>query len=134
MKWNDIRDRLKKSSNTVMDSLQSSPVSSDPVMTTVDSTDVKKPLLKKILFPLIVVIVIVAGAFAAYFVFKNKTITPSDSLQLDKAEVSAVQNFFIENPAAPITTTDMQKVQNILNPQPESPVVTPSSAQSAVKN
>lgn len=124
MKWNDIRDRLKKSSNSVMESLkpESSAKNIDTSASGVAVSEVKKPDFKKIVFPLIVAVVIVAGVAAIYFVLKNKNIISDDNIKLNTQEVTAVNTFFKENPAQPLTKSDVTQIQSILDPQPTASV------------
>ena len=120
MKWNDIRDRLKKSSSSVMESLKpETPIKNSGVTDSAgDVSSRKKTVFSKILFPLIVAVVIVAGVVAVYLVLKNKNIIPSDNLTLNKDEVTAVNTFFTQNPPQPLDQKDITAIQNILDPQP----------------
>ncbi len=120
MKWNDIRDRLKKSSSSVIESLKPETLTKNSGVTDSagDVSSMKKTDIKKILFPLIVAVVIVAGVVAIYLVLKNKNIIPSDSLTLNKDEVTAVNTFFTQNPPQPLDQKDVTAIQNILDPQP----------------
>ena len=121
MKWNDIRDRLKKSSNSVMESFkpESMMVNNSVGAGGVPVSSMKKTDFKKVIFPLVVAVVIVAGVIAIYFVLKNKNILPGDDLKLNKEEVAAVNTFFEQNPPQPLDQKDVTAIQNILDPQPE---------------
>lgn len=131
MKWNDIRDRLKKSSNSVMESFkpESMMVNSSVGAGGVPVSSIKKTDFKKIIFPLIVAVVIVAGVIAIYVVLKNKNILPGDNLQLNKEEVTAVNTFFEQNPPQPLDQKDITAITNILDPQPVSVEKTPVNVQ-----
>lgn len=126
MKWNDIRDRLKKTSNSVMGSFkpESVMVSQNDGASTVSTSSIKK-----IIFPAIVGIVIIAGIVAIYVVLKNKNILPGDNLQLNKEEVTAVNTFFEQNPPQPLDQKDITAITNILDPQPVSVEKTPVNVQ-----
>ncbi len=92
MKWNDIRDRLKKSSNSVMESFkpESMMVNNNIGAGGVPVSSMKKTDFKKVIFPLVVAVVIVAGVIAIYFVLKNKKL-------VDEIKKIAIFKNFLEN-------------------------------------
>ena len=132
MKWNDIKNHMKKiASDVQMPPMTPAPAAANgaqPIMSASSRDRMQKWITIALIF-----VVIIAGGVIAYLLFWKKQ--PNTS-PLSPKDAAYVQTFFDTNPPAQLQKNDLQFIQNYFKPAAApAPTKTPTKAatQSKVK-